>query len=104
MTPIEKDVEKALGRMIGRFGGRCLKWVCPGWAGVPDRICLLPGGRVYFIELKRPVGATVAARQKAWRRILQDLGFDARVINCTADIKKLEIDIKGAAADDAGID
>ena len=90
MTPIEKDIEKALGRMIGRFGGRCLKWVCPGWSGVPDRICLLPGGRVIFIETKRPVGATVAARQKAWQRILQDLGFDARIIKSPQDISNLE--------------
>lgn len=49
MTPLEKDIEKALGRMIGRHGGYCMKWVCPGWSGVPDRICLLPAGRTLEI-------------------------------------------------------
>ena len=64
MTPLEKDIEKALGRMVGRRGGRCLKWICPGWAGVPDRIILLPGGRIIFVELKRPKGSDVGALQK----------------------------------------
>lgn len=94
MTPIEKDIEKALGRMIGRFGGRCLKWVCPGWAGIPDRVCLLPGGRVIFVETKRPTGGVIAERQKAWQRILQDLGFDARVIANPNHINALEKELQ----------
>jgi hypothetical protein len=76
MTPLEKDIERALGRMVGKHGGLCLKWVCPGWAGVPDRIVLLPGGRIIFVELKRPKGGVVSARQKWWANKLKTLGFD----------------------------
>ena len=54
MTKLEKEIEKKLIAMVKRHGGLCLKWVCPGWSGVPDRIILLPGARVYFIETKRP--------------------------------------------------
>ena len=48
MTPLEKDIEKHLTRAVGRAGGLCLKWVCPGFSGVPDRLVLIPGGRVVF--------------------------------------------------------
>lgn len=80
MTPLEKDIEAKLVALIRRRGGLCLKWVCPGWAGVPDRICLLPGGRVVFVELKRPKGGVLSSRQKWWRRKLQELGFRHWVI------------------------
>lgn len=90
MTPLEKDIEKALGRMVGRHGGHCLKWVCPGWAGVPDRIILLPGGRVLFVETKRPQGGKVAALQKFWEKKLIELGFTHRYVFTHEDVKALE--------------
>jgi hypothetical protein len=91
MTPLEKDIEKALGRMVGRRGGRCLKWVCPGWAGVPDRLVLLPGGRIIFVETKRPKGGEVAKLQEKWREWLLGLGFHHRFVFTHEDIKALEV-------------
>ena len=41
MTPLERDIERKLVGVVKHHGGLCLKWVCPGWAGVPDRIVLL---------------------------------------------------------------
>ena len=75
MTTLEKDLEKKLREAVERRGGRCLKWVCPGWSGVPDRILLLPGGRVIFVETKRPKGGRATPLQKKWRDWLQELGF-----------------------------
>lgn len=95
MTPLEKDIEKALGRMIGRHGGYCMKWVCPGWSGVPDRICLLPGGRVVFVELKRPEGGKIASLQLTWQRRLQSLGFRSLIVKSPEDIAELEKTITG---------
>lgn len=80
MTPLEKDIEAKLRKAVERRGGWCLKWTCPGWAGVPDRICLFPGGRVVFVETKRPKGGVLSARQKWWRKTLQALGFRYWVI------------------------
>ena len=90
MTPMERDIEKALGRMVGKHGGHCLKWVCPGWAGVPDRIVLLPGGTVIFVELKRPNGGTRAPMQIWWARKLKDLGFLHFWVQSHEDVKTLE--------------
>ena len=76
-TTLEKDIEKKLRKMVERHGGKCLKWVCPGWSGVPDRIALLPGGLVIFVETKRPKGGKVSKLQEKWFEWLNDLGFHA---------------------------
>lgn len=75
MTVLEKEIESKLRNMVVQTGGLCLKWVCPGWAGVPDRIVLLPGGQIIFVETKRPKGGRVSARQQYWGRTLTGLGF-----------------------------
>ena len=80
MTVLEKEIESKLRKMVKQTGGLCGKWVCPGWAGVPDRIVLLPGGRVIFVELKRPKGGQISERQLWWGRKLQALGFEWWVI------------------------
>lgn len=80
MTALEKEIEAKLRKRIEDRGGRCLKWVCPGWIGVPDRIVLLPGARIYFVETKRPKGGELSAMQKKWREWLTGLGFSYRVI------------------------
>lgn len=91
MTKLEKEVEKSLRKMIERHGGLCLKWVCPGWAGVPDRLIILPGGRVIFAELKRPKGGRLSELQKWWFNRLTRLGFMVGLIKDEKDIKTLEL-------------
>ena len=75
MSTLEKDIEKKLREMIEEHGGKCVKWVCPGWVGVPDRLVLLPGGRIHFVETKRPKGGRYSAMQDKWRDWLHALGF-----------------------------
>lgn len=89
MTLLEKEVEAKLRKTVEKYGGRCLKWVCPGWAGVPDRMILLPGGRVIFAETKRPRGGVLSERQKWWRRELQNLGFLYTVVWTMEDVETL---------------
>ena len=75
MTPLERDIERKLVGVVKQHGGLCLKWVCLGWAGVPDRIVLLPGGRVVFVETKRPKDGKLSKLQKWWAKTLRGLGF-----------------------------
>lgn len=91
MTAMEKDIEKKLIDVVRRRGGLCLKWICPGWAGVPDRIILLPHGRIIFAELKRPKGGVVSARQKWWADKLRALGFDHYYIYDADDVKSFDL-------------
>lgn len=90
MDTLERDIEQKLIRMVRRHSGLCLKWVCPGWLGVPDRLCLLPGGRIYFVETKRPRGGTKAAMQKKWAEWLTGLGFTHRWVHNREDVAALE--------------
>lgn len=50
----EKSVEQRLVKAVRAAGGLALKFVSPGMAGVPDRLILLPGGRIAFCEVKAP--------------------------------------------------
>ena len=85
---LEKDIERHYGENIKKEGGEFLKWVSPGNAGVPDRIVLLPGGKIRFIEFKKP-GGRLSALQKYWGTRLQELGFEWGVIDCERENKKL---------------
>lgn len=92
MIQLEKDIEKKLRQKVRKAGGWCLKWVSPGNAGVPDRIVLLPGARIIFVETKCPEGGVLSARQKWWRKTLQDLGFTYRTVWDMADVLIFERD------------
>lgn len=50
---LERDVEQHLMRSVESMGGMCIKHGQDGW---PDRIVLLPDGRVTWVELKRTKG------------------------------------------------
>jgi hypothetical protein len=76
----EKQIEQRLKREVEKRGGLALKFTPPGWAGAPDRIVLMPGGHVAFVELKAPGGRV---RPLQWKRIdeLRAMGFHVAVIN-----------------------
>ena len=57
---IEKNIERWLGNQLKKRGCIYMKFVSPGNDGVPDRIVVLPGGGVIFIELKATTGKLMA--------------------------------------------
>nr|DAE10579.1 MAG TPA: Nuclease [Myoviridae sp. ctMb725] len=75
----ESQIEARLSREVKHAGGLCLKWVSPGCTGVMDRIVLLPGGRVIFVELKQP-GGRLSERQKWMADALARLGMAVRCL------------------------
>lgn len=75
----ERRVESQLGREIKALGGWSIK-ILPSVAGLPDRLVLLPGGRVYFVETKSPTG-TVEPHQTVIHRRLETLGFPVTVLS-----------------------
>lgn len=84
----EIKVEEALRKAVEAEGGLCLKFKSPGNDGVPDRICLFPGGRAAFVETKRP-GEHVepGSLQEDWLNTLKDMGFEAVEINTQESAK-----------------
>ena len=69
----EKEIEKYLVNRAAEMGGRALKFVSPGCTGVPDRLVILPGGKIGFLELKAP-GKKLRKEQYHRIRRLWDLG------------------------------
>lgn len=82
---IEQDVESYLKKRVKEAGGRTIK--LGNFSGIPDRLVLLPEGRVYFIELKAP-GKKARPLQLKRCRELKRLGFKAMVIDRKEDIDK----------------
>ncbi len=82
----EKMIEARLRDGVKALGGVAYKWVSPGNAGVPDRIVVLPGGAVHFIELKRESGKPTRM-QKAQIARLRALGADCAVVYGLAGVE-----------------
>ena len=76
----EKSIEQKLALMVKKRGGICPKWVSPGFDGVPDRIVLLPEGRIAFVEVKAP-GKKPRPLQVARHKLLRSLGYRVYVID-----------------------
>ena len=70
----EKTVEQKLVAAVRYMGGIAPKFVSPGLDGVPDRLILLPGGRIGFVECKAP-GKQLRPLQVHRKRQLEGLGF-----------------------------
>ena len=60
-------------------GGLCLKFIPDQVVGMPDRIVMLPGGRVAWVETKKPKGGTLSETQKYRHRKLRALGLHVYV-------------------------
>ena len=76
----EKQIEQKLTLMVKSAGGIAPKFVSPGFAGMPDRLVLLPNGVFAFAELKAP-GMHPRTLQVARHEMLRRLGFRVYVID-----------------------
>ena len=76
----ERTIEQKLAARVKAMGGIAPKFTSPGFDGMPDRLVLLPGGRMGFVELKAP-GKKPRALQLARHRLFRRLGFKVYVID-----------------------
>lgn len=84
----ETEIEKKLVRKVKEKGGIAPKFVSPSYAGMPDRLVLLPGGVFAFAELKAP-GMKPRPLQVSRHRLLRNLGFKVYVIDGTQQIEEV---------------
>lgn len=81
----EKRVEALLVSGVKRMGGVAYKFVSPGNSGVPDRIILMPGGKIYFVELKREDGQLTNLQRRQINRI--------RKMDCRVDVLRGMVEV-----------
>ena len=76
----EKTIEQKLVKAVRQKGGICPKFVAPAFDGMPDRLALLPEGRLAFIEVKAK-GKKPRPLQEARHRLLRSLGFKVFILD-----------------------
>ena len=81
----ECEIERHLMMEVKRAGGMAVKFVSPGFDGMPDRLVLLPDGRMGFVEVKAP-GKHPRPLQTARHRLLRELGFKVFVLDSVEQI------------------
>lgn len=84
----EKSIEKRLVTEVERVGGWCLKLPAIHNAGLPDRLCLFPGGEVVFVELKA-FGKKPRKIQLFIHNKLRGLGFRVEVVDTPEQIETI---------------
>ena len=92
----EKQTEQKLIKAVKSSGGLALKLVSPGFDGMPDRMVLMPKGRIGFVELKAP-GRKPGQLQLSRHRLLHLLGFKVYVIDRAEQIETIINEIGGDA-------
>ena len=91
----EKTLEQKFRAAVKAVGGLALKFTSPGFDGVPDRIVLLPGGKMAFVEVKAP-GEKPRPLQLARHRLLRRLGFKVYVLDDGSQIGGMIDEIQSA--------
>lgn len=81
---LEKDLETKCRLLVERRGGKLFKWKSPGNKGIQDRIVVLPGGYVAFVEFKKPKGR-MQPLQPYWQKWFRERGHRTYVIDSYAD-------------------
>lgn len=82
--PLEARLETSFYDGVRRLGGLCEK-IAPTRAGIPDRVVLLPGGRIFFVELKTLDGA-VRAVQRVWHQKAKDRGTEVVILRGAREV------------------
>ena len=92
----EKTLEQKFKAAVNAAGGLAVKFTSPGFDGVPDRLALLPDGKMAFVEVKAP-GENPRPLQEARHRLFRRLGFKVYVLDDEGQIEKIISEIGGGA-------
>lgn len=90
MAQLESALETYFRTVVRRAGGHTFK-LAPTEAGVPDRLAVMPGGRVFLVELKTEAGK-LSPIQGVWHNRMRRLGVDVAVLRGREAIAKWAID------------
>ena len=92
---LEKQIERKLTEKVKKLNGMCLKQT--SLAGIPDRLILLPGGKMAFVELKAP-GEKPRKLQQIRIKQLRKMGFMCFVVDGLEMISDVLDSIKGGVS------
>lgn len=80
-------VEAFLVKRVQLLGGQSIK-LAPMQAGIPDRLVMLPGGKIFLVEVKA-VGGTLEPIQRHWhQKIARDQGITVHVVEGEEGVRR----------------
>ena len=88
----EKVLEAELRERCKTLGWMCIKLTSQYQRGLPDRLILMPGGRVCFAEIKT-TGKKPTALQKLTHERLRALGYRVEVVDTTESLDNLIVEL-----------
>ena len=97
MAVREREIEGYLRRRVEQAGGRCVKFIPDVDNGMPDRVVMLPGGVLLWVETKKPKGGKVSSLQREQHRRLRALGQRVEVVWTKEDADALLSELTPAA-------
>ena len=92
---LEQKIEAYFTESVKNLGGKAYKFISPGNAGTPDRLVCLPGGKMFFVELKAPKGR-LSKLQEARIDELRRLYVPVFVADSIASVDRVIQDVKSA--------
>ena len=84
----ESQLEQKLVIHIKKLGGIAYKFSSPNRRSVPDRLCIMPNGRVFFVEVKAPTKQPTALQQHE-HKLLRELGHIVFVVDSEESINAI---------------
>lgn len=84
----KEDIEIPFTKFAERKGCKALKLIFLRKKGFPDRTVVCPGGRIFFIEFKKPKG-TLSPAQVLVRKSLEGFGFEYYVCDYPGQAEKI---------------
>lgn len=86
---LEREVEQRLVRLAHDAHGVALKFIPDNMRGMPDRLVLLPGGALVWVETKRPHGGKLSPVQAYRHKQLRELGQTVAVCSSVGEVDEL---------------
>ena len=96
---LEKDIEAYFTRAVEKVGGMSIKFIPDNLRGWPDRIVILPGGRLVWVELKREIDGRIEPAQMVAHEELRRLGQRVEVVWSKKDADRLVKSFTDSPAD-----
>ena len=86
---LERDVEGYLKRQVEKRGGKCYKFIPDTDNGMPDRIIVLPGGILLWVETKNGDDEQARLLQRVQHRKLRSLGQRVEIAHTKGQVDAL---------------
>lgn len=86
---LERDVEGYLRRQVEKRGGKCYKFIPDTDNGMPDRIIVLPGGILVWVETKNGEDENARLLQRVQHRKLRAMGQRVEIVHTKAQADAL---------------